>query len=322
MNENLIKIAALLSDCRYHDGTSIGNQLNVTRAAVWKAIKKLEDYGIPLKSVKGKGYLLENPLILLEEEKIKSHLSSHAIDLTILEKVDSTNEYLKKQINHDNKIKVCAAEVQTQGKARFNRQWHSPFGRNLYLSLLYPFQKDVSELSGLSLVVSLAACKAIETICKLNEPLSIKWPNDIVANQKKVAGSLIEIQAESNGFCSAVIGVGTNVNMQQATKKQINQQWVSLQKLSGQYHDRNALCASMINYMLDYLERFRNAGLIDFMKEWKIRDYLYNKAIKLSSNKILYSGMGGGINPQGHLILKLPDNVKKTFSSGDATLLK
>ena len=214
LNQTLVKVTELLSDGQYHDGTSIGNQLNITRAAVWKVIKKLEQYNVPLTSSKGKGYQLELPLTLLDPDKIKSKLRHRAIEIDVVEKVASTNDYLKQFMEKNKKIRVCLAEMQTQGKGRLDRQWYSPFGENIYLSMLCPFDKDLSELSGLSLVASLAICRALESMIDFkNHQLKVKWPNDILVNQRKLAGMLIEVQAESNRSCQVVIGVGINVNM-------------------------------------------------------------------------------------------------------------
>jgi BirA family transcriptional regulator, biotin operon repressor / biotin---[acetyl-CoA-carboxylase] ligase len=322
MSNSLLNVVELLSDHQFHDGTSIGEALNVTRAAVWKIIKKLEAYDIPIKSVKGKGYILEEPLILLDAKKIKSGLRDKTILLEILEKTASTNDDVK-QLSHKNKNPIiCIAEMQTQGRGRFNRNWHSPFGKNVYFSMLYRLPKDISELSGLSLIIALATCKAIEAACQLPEPLSVKWPNDIVASGKKVGGILIEIQAESNGFCNIVIGIGLNVNMQKASKSEINQQWTSIQNLSGHYEDRNRLCSELITYLISYLQRFNEQGLSDFLDEWNKRDSLLNQLVHLTSNNEVISGTGAGINEQGHLMLTLPGNIKKAFASGDTSLLK
>lgn len=289
MQATLIKVAEILNDNQYHDGNSIGKQLNITRAAVWKIIKKLEAYNIPIQSVKGKGYILEEPLILLDENKIKALISEKNIDIEVHEKIDSTNDYLKKSSKKNKKIRVCIAESQTQGKGRLNRQWHSPFGKNIYFSMNYPFQKDMSELSGLSLVVGLAVCSAIENSCSLSHALQVKWPNDILANQKKISGNLIEIQAESHGFCQAIIGIGINVNMQHAYHNEINQQWASVRELSQSYQDRNQLCVQLIQQLLSYLQRFCQSGLKVFLNEWQQRDYLFNKAIKLTSHQTVFS---------------------------------
>jgi len=323
LNQNLLKIAELLSDGQYHDGTSIGNQFNITRSAVWKVIKKLEKYDIPLTSLKGKGYRLESPLILLNPNKIKDKLHHRSVQLDILEKTDSTNDELKTFISQNKTMRVCIAETQTRGKGRLNRQWHSPFGENIYLSILYPFEKDVSELSGLSLVVGLAICQAIESVVDLKgNSLKVKWPNDIMVSQDKLAGTLIEIQAETNGFCQAIIGIGINVNMSKALKKDIGQPWSSLLKMTGQYQDRNSLCVSLIDALIDYLERFSSSSLSAFIEEWKKRDCLIHNTIAVISGNQQLEGICVGVNEQGHLLLKTANQVIQSCSSGDTTLLK
>ncbi len=322
MSKNLKQIVEILSDHQFHDGTSLGNKLSITRAAVWKNIKKLIEYGIPIQSVKGKGYLLETHLILLDKKKIQAHLGKLAIELHILEKLDSTNDYVKKQASKNKNPLVCLAETQTAGKARMSRHWHSPFGENIYFTLLYPYQKDISELSGLSLVVGLAVCHSIERSFELPKPLFVKWPNDILAGSGKMAGILIEIQAEAHGTCTLVIGIGINVNMKKAVNKKVDQPWTSLYQLNDQYHDRNKLVASLIKTLLSYLHEFEQQGLNHFNKEWKKRDFLSQKTVSLLSNKDEFMGIGSGINEQGHLILTLSKNKQQAFSSGDTTVLK
>ncbi|MCD6055137.1 MAG: birA [Gammaproteobacteria bacterium] len=323
LNSNLVMIAELLSDGQYHDGTSIGKCLNITRAAIWKAIKKLEEYDVPLNSIKGKGYRLEVPLLLLNQKKIKANLKHRSVQLDILEKTTSTNDYLKKFTGQNQKIIICMAETQTQGKGRLHRNWYSPFGENIYFSILCPFEKDISELSGLSLVVGLAVCHAIESAIELSSNcLKLKWPNDILLNHRKIAGILIEIEAESNGFCQAIIGIGINVNMNKAPKNCIDQKWSSLLKATKNFQDRNILGATLIDSLIDYLERFSSNHLSVFIEEWKKRDCLANREISLISGSKEAKGICAGINENGCLLLKTADKKILTFSSGDTTLLK
>lgn len=335
--DHLTHIAEILNDQQLHDGTSIGNQLNITRAAVWKNIQKLINYGIPIQSQQGKGYLLEDPLILLDTKKIKTLLkgqNGQTVHLDVLEKIDSTNDYLKKNLKHLKRSKqqksttrapsppVCIAETQTAGKGRLDRAWHSPFGQNIYFSLAYAFKKEMSELSGLSLIIGLAVCQAIEATCHLPEPLQVKWPNDIMANNKKLAGILIEVQGESHGGCQVIIGIGINANMQSAAKQQIGQDWTSLREQTGQYQDRNALCATLIKTILEYLTQFTSQGFQSFAKEWEKRDYLAQKPLRLNVHNSQFSGIAAGINEQGHLLMLLPDATKRAFAAGDTTLMK
>lgn len=323
LSKNLIKLTELLSDGEYHDGTSIGKHLNITRAAVWKVINKLKQYHIPLTSIKGKGYQLESPLQLMDPLKIKKPLRHRSVEIDVLEKTPSTNDYLKSFIKENKKIKVCLAEMQTQGKGRLDRAWHSPFGENIYFSMLCPFEKDLSELSGLSLVVSLAICHAIESCVDMtNNQLNVKWPNDILLNQKKLAGILIEIQAESNGYCQVIIGTGINVNMKKVSNKKIAQAWTSLLNVTEKYQDRNVLSAAIADCLIDYFERFSTEGLSAFSQEWAQRDSLINKPISILIRNKKQHGTCIGINDQGHLLLKTKDGEELSFSSGEATLLK
>jgi len=318
-HESLAKIVHILSDGRYHDGTSIGESVQMTRSAVWKTIKKLVNYGVKIDSVKGKGYILPEPLVLLDINNIKKNIANN-MDIVLFETIDSTNHYLK-SFKNIKTPKVCIAEKQTHGKGRFNREWYSPFGKNLYFSCLYPFQKDVSELAGLSLLTSLAIVKTLQHF-GIQDLLSVKWSNDVVHDNKKISGNLIEVQAETHAACQAIIGVGINVNMLHDDSQAISQQWTSLGKILGQSVDRNVLCSVLINYLLAYLQRFDTGGFAPFVKEWNELDCLMNKTISLNNVNNQFVGRMLGINNQGYLLLELPNGDVRTFSSGETTILK
>jgi BirA family transcriptional regulator, biotin operon repressor / biotin---[acetyl-CoA-carboxylase] ligase len=319
LNANLVKVVNILNDGEYHDGTTIGEKLQMTRSAVWKTIKKLESYQIKLDSVKGKGYALLEPLVLLDVKKIKKNIV-RPVEINVFESVDSTNEFLK-TFKNNKTIKICLAEKQTHGKGRLNREWFSPFAKNIYMSCLYPFRKDISELSGLSLVMSLAIVDTLKNI-GVSKNLSVKWPNDIVYDNKKISGSLIEIQAETHGACHAVIGVGVNVNMLNVERGCITQEWTSLQRVLNTYIDRNDLCARLINNLLDYLHRFETQGFLPFVAEWKSADCLTDQMISVSNVNETIEGRMTGINEQGHLLLQLKNGKTRAFSSGDTSIVK
>jgi BirA family biotin operon repressor/biotin-[acetyl-CoA-carboxylase] ligase len=323
LNANLVELVQILHDGEFHDGSSIGNKLNISRASVWKLIKKLEQYQIPITSTKGKGYKLETPLLLLDQKKIQSQLQHKSAKVHVLEKTESTNDYLKKFTHNNNKIIACLTEYQSAGKGRLERQWHSPFAENIYLSLLIPFNQDFSELSGLSLITALAICHAIENVIALPDAgVSVKWPNDILVDGHKLAGILLEIEAESNGYSQLIIGVGINVNMQSVTKKDITQKWTSLYKLCNKYLDRNILTAKLIDTLINYVSRFFAHGITEFMQDWQQRDCLVDKDICIINGKHKTCGTYAGINEKGHLKIKTVDGKILTFSAGDATIAK
>ena len=162
-NEKLVEICNILNDLNFHDGTSIGAKLNISRTAVWKWVSKLQSYGIEITKVKGKGYLLKEPLILLDSKKIETLLKSEHFIINTVESIDSTNNYLN---NHNKSTipHICIAEHQTRGRGRFSREWYSPFGKNIYFSMQYSIKQDISQLGGLSLAVGTIVCKAIECL--------------------------------------------------------------------------------------------------------------------------------------------------------------
>lgn len=319
LNTNLQRIVNLLNDSAFHDGTSLGKKLNITRAGIWKLIQKLQDYGVEIESVKGKGYRLANPLILLEKNTIKKQIKTK-LSIEVFETISSTMDYFKE--NHDHKnVKVCLAELQTAGRGRFNRKWHTPFAQNLALSLCYPFAKDISQLAGLSIIVGISICQSLNNY-QLSDHLKLKWPNDILYDKKKLGGVLIEIEAETNGWCNAIIGLGLNANLQNCSKKTIPQPWTSLSKITGEYIDRNLLCGNLIIHLLDNLEKFSKEGLPPFISAWKTYDYLHGKKITIENFNKKLTGVAQGINASGHLLLQQKNKKIVECSSGDASISK
>lgn len=316
--DNLVKLTEILSDLNYHDGDSLGAELNVTRSAIWKAIKKLISYGIKIDSVKNKGYALKDPLLLLDHAIITQEISNPNTIIEILEEVDSTNSYLKRSLtpNHN---RICFAESQTKGRGRMGRDWHSPFGQNIYMSYAYNFKKDISELNGLSLVVSMAMLDAIKEI-GLSIDIKLKWPNDGMYETQKIMGNIIEVQAESYGEAMVVIGLGINVNILECEEDHITQSWNSLRKITGSYINRNSLCIALIHNLNSYLEIFSKYGLREFIDKWQKIDYLYNESIKLNNGEVY--GVAKGINEQGNLLLELPSGETRSFSSGETSIFK
>lgn len=316
LSPNLVQLTSILSDLQYHDGDSLGNSLGVTRSAVWKSIKKLVEYGVQIDSVKNKGYALKEPLLLLNQDIISKANSSTIIE--VLEDVDSSSNYLRKNLSRD-KRQICFAETQTTGRGRMGRSWHSPFGQNIYMSYAYHFKKDVSELSGLSLAVSMAMLAAIKEF-GIPAPIGLKWPNDGVYEGQKIMGNLIEVQSEVYGESTAIIGLGINVNMLECEDGNITQNWISLRKITGKYIDRNLLAIALIHNLNVFLEQFAKYGFREFMLKWKEFDCLYNKSIKLNNGE--FSGIAKGINEQGNLLLELPNGELRAFASGEASICK
>ncbi len=260
---------------------------------------------------------------MLNAEKIKKHIK-HQINLTVLASVDSTNHFLRK-ITKNNLIHCCFAEQQTQGKGRINKSWHSPFGKNIYFSCAYPFHKDVDQLAGLSLIVSLAIVNALKKV-GITNGIKVKWPNDILCHNKKISGILTEIQHEAPKTTYAIIGIGLNVNMMPNDINEfdtpISQPWTSLCQEHNTLFDRNKIASILAESLLDYIQRFEQQGFLSFLDEWKSSDALEKKKITLKHHDHLISGKVLGINNQGHLLLEQEDGTVSVFLSGEVSILK
>jgi len=317
LSKTLVELVKILSDGNAHDGSALGQKLGITRAAIWKVIKKLQKFGFIIDASKELGYKLNERLILLDIDRINNNIKN--IPIEIFEEIDSTNDYLKKYIggksNH-----ICIAESMTKGKGRLGRTWYSPFGQNIYFSILQLFKKDVSELMGLSIAISLAIAKTLHPYLK--DKLKIKWPNDLLANGKKLCGVLLEIQAEANGLSYAIIGIGINVNMVPKNKPKIDQSWASLRTVTNEYYDRNELLVNLINNVLEYIKIFDQFGLEHFMQEWKKYDHLVGRNIAVTSFNNIIKGKVRGINDLGNLVLELEDGSIQILSSGDTSIVK
>jgi BirA family biotin operon repressor/biotin-[acetyl-CoA-carboxylase] ligase len=317
-------IIDILGDGACHSGTDLGNHLNISRSAIWKHINQLIEVGVPIISIPNQGYKLQSKLILLDEQKISTELNSQKwtdpLKLHLFSSIDSTNRFLK-DLPPSQQLDVCCAELQTQGRGRFGRNWHSPFGENIYCSSRWNLNCDLGKLSGLSLITSLAVVASLKKF-NHSSTIKIKWPNDILWNDKKLCGSLIEIIAESNATAQVIIGIGLNVNSDTEHNPLPDKPWCSLFELSQQRHDRNKLIASIIINLKHYILLFIDNDLSFFMDEWNQYDYLLNKPITVAQSLESLSGVACGINNMGQLILEDNFGKKHLLSSGDTSLKK
>lgn len=324
-NANLLSLVKMLNTQEFLDGSKLGEKLHITRSAVWKAIEKLRAHGIEVKSIKGKGYALVEELILYEPALILSKLTlakelAAMLELKLFSTIGSTNEYLK-TVALQNKITVCIAEEQTSGRGRFARQWYSPFGQNTYMSLGYSLTKEISSMMGVSLVVGLAVINALKEY-GINEKFTIKWPNDILWDSQKIAGILIDANAEINGNSKLIIGIGLNLNMTKPTKDQTMQGWSSIKKITAQTVDRNKMAALLISNVVNFMQQFIASGLPSFLAKWQTYDYLLGKTITIGRGGVEKVGVCRGIDNLGQLRLQLADGSEQVFAYGDATVAK
>lgn len=302
-------ILQILADGKYHSGTDLGVIFGVSRAAVGKAIQKIElNYGLSVFAVKGKGYRLQQPLDLLDEKVIRQKLteqtSSQLSQFEIFFDIDSTNHYLNnKSVDGAASGYLVLAEQQTSGKGRQGRTWVSPFASNLYLSLLWRFQYGPAHLGCLSLFIAVAIVRALNKAGA--KDVGVKWPNDIYWNNKKLAGILLEMRGEFSGPSAVVIGVGVNIAMSTANKKaeEIDQPWVDVETIVGKKVERNDFTALVIEALFDVLNEMPEQQN-QLLKEWQQMDILKNKSVEVSFADKVICGEALGINKDGALLVR------------------
>ncbi|KTD20658.1 biotin--[acetyl-CoA-carboxylase] ligase [Legionella londiniensis] len=321
-NDKQIKILNELARGECKSGEEIGQALGITRTAVWKQIRQLSDMGVPIESRPQKGYQLRAPVMLLDEQHILANLKSTSIakDLCfhLFASIDSTNRFLK-NLPKDRFIHVCCAEMQTDGRGRFGRQWLSPFGDNIYCSSRWHFSCDPLQLSGLSLVVSLAVHSALKSL-NFHTDIQIKWPNDLLWQNRKLSGCLIEISAESHGETDVVIGIGLNVNSTGILDKMLDKPWCSLYDITSIRQNRNVIIAKLILSLQEYLQRFSLLGFKAFLEEWNDLDYLKNQSVMVHHHSDSVSGIAMGVNELGQLMLMSDKGEMLYLTSGDTTM--
>ena len=316
-------LLTILADGKYHSGSDLGKQFGISRAAIWKIIQKLEQtYGLTLFAVKGKGYRLQQPIELLNKEaiikKLSAKTSSQINHFDVLFDVDSTNRYLtNKSIDGAASAYLVLAEQQSQGQGRRGRTWVSPFGVNLYMSLLWRFQFGPAQLGCLGLVVAVAIVRALR---KLGiSDAGVKWPNDIYWQNKKLAGILLEMRGEVSGPSAVVIGVGANIAMaENDSVNTIDQPWIDIESILKTKIERNRFTAYVIDELFNVLNIFPEQQ-VDLLNEWQQMDVLKGQQIEVHFPDKVIVGEALGINQDG--ALKLSHNGNEMLChSGEVSI--
>ncbi len=312
-----------LSDGEFHSGEALGVALGVSRMAIWKHIRALRELGVQIDVVRGKGYRLPASIELLDGNAISAAIAPSVADhmgsVHVFHELDSTNNWLREQsLAGAPSGTVCLAEMQHAGRGRRGRHWVSPFAANLYLSLLWRSAAGAAALGGLSLVTGIAVLRCLRA--QGVETAGLKWPNDILAGDSKLAGILIDVVGESSGPCAVILGVGVNVCMPPTAGEDIDQCWTDLQRLSGSDAlSRNQLAVDLLEQLLPAVAEFEVAGLQPFLEEWRRYDVVAGCQVDLQLLNGVVSGTACGIDDGGALLV---DTVKgrQRFVSGEVSV--
>jgi BirA family biotin operon repressor/biotin-[acetyl-CoA-carboxylase] ligase len=320
------RVFGRLADGRFHSGEALAGQLRVSRSAVWKAVGTLRALGAELEAVRNRGYRLNAATEPLAAAAIREHLPRGArarvAKLETVWSIASTNSaLLERRGAESGASEVLLAEYQSAGRGRRGRSWLAPPGGAICLSLSWVFREVPPDLGALGLVIGVCALRALTALDVRN--LKLKWPNDLLAGERKLGGMLIDLRAESGGPAYVVIGIGLNVALGEGLLRKIAQAGLPATDLASAglaTGSRNRIAAALIEACLEGLAGFEREGLKPFIEAWRSADALRGRPIEVrSAEGTSTRGLARGIDVHGALMVETPAGVQR-FISGDVSV--
>ncbi len=319
-----------LADGAFHSGEDLAAKVGLTRARVSQALKDAETAGLALERIKGRGYRLLEAPDFLDAKRIRAELAAlppgraDAAELAIevVDQIDSTSsELLRRAQRRDVHGVVLAAEWQTAGRGRRGRTWTAIAGGSLTFSIGWRFEQGAGFLAGLSLAVGVAVARALEA--EGFRGIALKWPNDLVYRHMKIGGILIEVNGDALGPSTTVIGVGLNVRLPAAVRKEIPVAVTDLATVAGRKSkgiDRNQLVARLVAELAFVLRQYAKEGFAPFAAEWQHRHAYQGKPVTLRlPDGGSVAGKVAGVDASGALVLA--DGPRRArFLSGEISL--
>ena len=316
-------ILPLLASDAYQTAQQLSERLQISSSQLADYLFQIRELGIEIHFSENKGYCLKVPLDLINPADIigaltpmvAAKLDSH----TYLSTTTSTNKVaLDQSFPTLGKFSFITTEMQTKGRGRRGRNWHSPYAQNIYLSIVWPLSADASRASTLSPYLAL---EVVELLDALAVPtLGLKWPNDIVCCNKKISGLLIESVYQSKNKMYVVIRFGLNVAMKNVQTGDIDQEWTDItSQFPGWSLSRNNLTAQLINTLVTALIRFESDGVINLKNRWKHWDIMHNRSVNVSAMDGDTKGIAKGIDEDGSLLLQV-DSEQRKIVVGDVSL--
>lgn len=302
-------------------GDTLAHEAGLTRAAMWKRIQALREAGVEIDAQPGRGYALRHAPELLQVEALVDGLPAAVragiASIEIAWSLDSTNSELLRRPAPEQGVAVLLAERQTAGRGRRGKQWASPLAAHLYLSLSRQFSGGLARLGGLSLVAGVAVVEALQG-CGL-AGVGLKWPNDVVVQGRKLGGLLVEGGGEHAGPVRAVIGLGLNVRMPEATATGIDQPWTDLATLQAEPPSRNQVAAALLSHLVPALEQFDGQGLAPFLPRYAAVDALAGHEVRVQLGAATHAGTALGVAEDGALRVRVGGR-EQVFHAGEVSV--
>jgi len=323
MSKNSSRILEILRNSgNYISGEEISSKLGISRSAVWKSISKLRDIGYIIDAASNRGYRLSEGIDLPISDEIHRYLDTEYFgsEIVYMKKVDSTNDLAltlaRQSAAHGT---VVTADQQTRGRGRKGREWISPQGVNLYLSIILKPEVSPAEASQIPVLSVVASIRALKRIVP-DLPFMIKWPNDIYCRGRKISGTLCEMKAEIDSVNYVVVGTGININMKQS-RDSIRDTATSLLIETGNKYSRVKITVFLLEEFEKIYRKWLSEGNLEFIiEEWNRFSLLKGLEVDVRTPTRIITGKAIGIAFNGALKLELPDGSVRMVYAGDATL--
>lgn len=297
----------LLSDGELHSGQQLGEQLGVSRAAVWKQLRKLKALGVEMETVRGQGYRLNEPMELLDGAAVVAGLSREARQylrrLMVEDSLPSSNEFVRQRFAQGaGHGEVCLVEQQSAGRGRRGRAWVTPWGGAVMLSVGWRFEAGVAALEGLSLAIGVVVAQVLE---RHGLKPWLKWPNDVLLKTKseqfaKLAGILVEVSGDAAGPCEAVVGLGINVAFPPVFREGIEQPVAAVHDQAPTL-SRNRLAAEVVEALLLLLANFELKGFVAWQSAWNERHAFAGQPVEVIRGEHRLQATAESVDAAGNL---------------------
>ena len=307
MTDPAERVVRALADGRSRDRACLVRACAMDEAAFDEALERLSRIGVVL-AVGRDTVALPHPVELLDPERIfrsVPRLSPGAVHVRFT--VESTNTVLAERLREGaGAPELCTAEIQTAGRGRRGRRWVSGLGQSLVLSVSWRFTMRPGGLSGLSLAVGVALVEALAA--GGFDGAMLKWPNDLIVDDRKLAGILVEASQARPDSAACVVGIGFNLDLARGLMRagfdRIDQPWTDFARAFGRIPARNALASRSANAILDACELYRDHGLARFVARWERLDALRGRPVRVLSAGTPLEGVARGIDADGALLVE------------------
>ncbi len=324
MKQDVLRIL-LENEQNYVSGADISRETGVSRAAVWKSVQALKEDGYSIASLPGKGYIMQEKPDRVIEEEISYMLSSSNSKISkvyVYEEVVSTNNIAKELANKSApEMTVVYAEKQSKGKGRMGRSWYSDPGYGMWFSIIIRPEIIPADAWRMTFLSAVAVCRAIRSHTGLE--VKIKWPNDILFEEKKFCGILTELNAEVDQVNHIVIGIGINVNHTlKEFPEELADRVTSLQIISKRRYRRVELLHDVLHEFSKAYQEYRETGFENILKFWKDNNATLAETVEISAPEGKYTGKAVDVGEDGCLIVKTDDEKLHYIIVGDITVRK